>query len=67
MKVAIIGGGPSGLVTLRFLAKAHEFFPIPPIEARLFEGEKTIGGTFVYRVYQDAEVSSPRIIYEFPL
>lgn len=57
MKVAVIGGGPAGLATLKFLATAHEFFPIPPIEARLFEAEKEIGGTFVYHVYEDAEVS----------
>jgi dimethylaniline monooxygenase (N-oxide forming) len=58
MKVAVVGGGPAGLATLRFLAHAHDYFPIPPIEGRLFEGEKDIGGTFSYRVYEDAEVSS---------
>jgi dimethylaniline monooxygenase (N-oxide forming) len=57
MRVAIIGGGPSGLVTLKFLLKAHEYFPIPPVEAVLFEAEDRIGGTFVQRVYEDAEVS----------
>lgn len=59
MKVAVIGGGPAGLVTLKFLATAHEFFPIPPIETMLFEAESEIGGTFVYRVYEDAEVRGP--------
>lgn len=68
MKVAVIGGGPAGLVTLKFLAKAHEFFPIPAIEVRLFESEADIGGTFVYRVYEDAEVCCsppilPRIVH----
>lgn len=58
MKVAVIGGGPAGLATLKFLATAHEFFPIEPIEARLFEAEASIGGTFVHRVYEDAEVCS---------
>lgn len=58
MKVAIIGGGPAGLATLRFLAHAHEYFPIPPIEVRLFESEAQVGGTFAYRVYEDAEVRS---------
>lgn len=57
MKVAVLGGGPAGLVTLKFLTKAHEYFPIPAIEAQLFEAEAEIGGTFVYRVYEDAEVS----------
>lgn len=56
MKVAIIGGGPAGLATLSFLAHAHEHFPIPPIEVRLFEAEAQVGGTFSYRVYEDAEV-----------
>ncbi|KAJ0131894.1 Copper-containing nitrite reductase [Fusarium oxysporum f. sp. albedinis] len=50
MKVAVIGGGPAGLATLRFLAHAHEYFPIPPIEVRLFEAESQIGGTFSYRL-----------------
>lgn len=56
MKVAVIGGGPSGIATLKFLATAHTFFPIPPIEVRLFEAADRIGGTFVQRVYEDAEV-----------
>lgn len=58
MKVAVIGGGPAGLTTLKFLLEAHKYFPIDPIEARLFEKESQIGGTFVCRVYEDAEVSS---------
>jgi cation diffusion facilitator CzcD-associated flavoprotein CzcO len=63
MKVAVIGGGPAGLATLRFLAHAHEYFPIPPIEVRLFEAEAQIGGTFAYRVYEDAEARSfPNLI-----
>lgn len=57
MKVAVIGGGPAGLATLKFLSSAHLYFDIPPIEARLFEAEADIGGTFVHRVYEDAEVS----------
>ena len=57
MRVAVIGGGPSGLVTLKYLVTAHELFPgTEPIEARLFEQEDSIGGTFKYRAYEDAEV-----------
>lgn len=57
LKVAVIGGGPAGLATLKFLATAHDFFPgIPALEIRLFEAQAEIGGTFVYRVYEDAEV-----------
>ena len=70
MRVAVIGGGPSGLVTLKYLTTAHEFFPgLEPIEAKLFEAEDSIGGTFKYRAYEDAEVRSsfdrrPRTIPE---
>lgn len=59
MKVAVIGGGPAGIATLKFLATAHTFFPIPPVEARLFEAADEIGGTFVQRIYEDAEVCLP--------
>ncbi|KAI1018402.1 hypothetical protein LB503_005734 [Fusarium chuoi] len=65
MKVAVIGGGPAGLATLRFLAHAHEYFPIPPIQARLFEAESQIGGTFSYRVYEDAELVSSKYLTAF--
>jgi dimethylaniline monooxygenase (N-oxide forming) len=56
MRVAVIGGGPSGLVTLKYLVTAHQFQQVEPIEARLYEAEASIGGTFRYRVYEDAEV-----------
>lgn len=59
MKVAVVGGGPAGVATLKFLATAHLFFPIPPIDVRLFEAEPEIGGTFTQRVYEDAEVCQP--------
>jgi dimethylaniline monooxygenase (N-oxide forming) len=56
MKVAVIGAGPSGLTTLKYLLTAHESLPVSPIEARLFETEAEIGGTFRHRTYEDAEV-----------
>lgn len=56
MRVAVIGAGPSGLVTLKYLTTAHKFLGCEPIEARLFESEAQVGGTFVARVYEDAEV-----------
>lgn len=57
MRVAVVGAGPSGLVTLKYLTTAHEFFPgLKPIDARLFETEANIGGTFRYRSYEDGEV-----------
>jgi dimethylaniline monooxygenase (N-oxide forming) len=58
MRVAVIGGGPSGLVTLKTLITANESLPgTEPIEAVLFEAEDSIGGTFKYRAYEDAEVN----------
>jgi dimethylaniline monooxygenase (N-oxide forming) len=59
MRVAVIGGGPSGLVTLKYLINAHNIFSGERIEAHLFESESSIGGTFKHRSYEDAEVSSP--------
>jgi dimethylaniline monooxygenase (N-oxide forming) len=57
LRVAVIGGGPAGLVTLKYLLEAHRFFPGVEIEADLFEKEEDIGGVFSYGVYEDAEVS----------
>lgn len=56
MKVAVIGGGPSGIVTLKYLLNAHLSLHTRPIEARLFESEDSVGGTFYARTYEDAEV-----------
>ena len=57
MKVAVIGGGPGGLVTLKYLLQADSFFDTKPIEVRLFEAGPEIGGTFRQRTYEDAEVN----------
>lgn len=65
MKVAVIGGGASGLATARFLVHAHEYFGIDPIEVRLFEAGPTIGGTFVDRVYEGAELVSSKYLTAF--
>ncbi|KAH8649642.1 hypothetical protein BGZ60DRAFT_520634 [Tricladium varicosporioides] len=66
MRVAIIGGGPSGLVTLKYLTTAHEFLPnTKPIETRLFEVESSVGGTFKHRSYEDAELVSSRQLTTF--
>lgn len=56
MKVAIIGGGPSGLVTLKYLCAAQQSLGCEPVEAVLFEYQKDVGGTFLSRAYEDAEV-----------
>ncbi|TID21542.1 FAD/NAD(P)-binding domain-containing protein [Venturia nashicola] len=56
MRVAIIGAGPSGLATLKYLTTAHEYFDaLKPIEAQLFESEASIGGTFKHRAYEGVE------------
>ncbi|PVH82727.1 FAD/NAD(P)-binding domain-containing protein [Cadophora sp. DSE1049] len=65
MRVAVIGAGPSGLVTLKYLITAHEFHDIEPIEARLFESRDSISGTFKYRVYEDAELVSSKYLTTF--
>lgn len=56
MRVAVIGAGPSGLVTLKYLVTAHQYHPVEPLEVRLFESKESVAGTFRYRVYEDAEV-----------
>ncbi|KAK5994501.1 Monooxygenase ptmN [Cladobotryum mycophilum] len=65
MKVAVIGGGPSGLVTLKYLVTAHQFLGGEPIEVRLFEPQSEVGGTFVARVYEDAELVSSKHLTTF--
>ena len=56
MKVAVVGGGPSGLAVLKHLLEANTRFPTPKVEVRLFEADDDLGGTFKQRVYEDAEV-----------
>ena len=42
MRVAVIGGGPAGLVTLKYLLQAHVFFPdLEPVEVKLFEASSS--------------------------
>ncbi|OCK80033.1 dimethylaniline monooxygenase [Lepidopterella palustris CBS 459.81] len=63
IKVAVIGAGPGGLVTLKTLLEAST--PERPIEARLFEAEDSIGGTFEYRSYENAELVSSKQLTAF--
>ncbi|KAK0725925.1 hypothetical protein B0H67DRAFT_642281 [Lasiosphaeris hirsuta] len=65
MRVAVIGAGPSGLVTLKYLITAHNFLDTEPIEATLFEAEDAIGGTFAHRTYEDAELVSSKQLTTF--
>lgn len=57
MRVAVIGGGPSGLVTLKYLTQASMTLHCEPVEVYLFEYQAQVGGTFAARSYEDAEVS----------
>ncbi|KAF2471792.1 dimethylaniline monooxygenase [Lindgomyces ingoldianus] len=63
MRVAVIGAGPGGLVTLKTLLEAST--PERPIEVCLFEAEEDIGGTFQYRSYENAELVSSKQLTSF--
>ncbi|KAK6211493.1 dimethylaniline monooxygenase [Colletotrichum tabaci] len=65
LRVAVVGAGPAGLATARYLKWAHLYFAIEPIEVRVFEAEEDIGGTFKYRVYEDAELVSSKYLTAF--
>jgi dimethylaniline monooxygenase (N-oxide forming) len=56
MKVVVIGAGPSGLVTLKYLLLAERSLGCEPVEAILFDYQPRVGGTFSARTYEDAEV-----------
>lgn len=60
MRVAVVGGGAAGLVTLKYLLQADKYFSTDPVEAWLFEREASVGGTFRHRTYEDGEVSVER-------
>lgn len=57
LQVAIIGGGASGLVTLKYLLEAHKYFPGVDIVVDLYEAHNKLGGVFEYQTYESAEVS----------
>ncbi|KAK7948682.1 uncharacterized protein PG986_009568 [Apiospora aurea] len=65
LRVAVIGGGPAGLATLKFLKTAHQYFGGEPVDAVLFESADVIGGTFVNKVYEDAEMVSSKYLTAF--
>ncbi|KAK8038771.1 hypothetical protein PG993_007182 [Apiospora rasikravindrae] len=65
LRVAVIGGGPAGLATLKFLKTAHQYFGGEPVDAILFEAAEVIGGTFVNKVYEDAELVSSKYLTTF--
>ncbi|CBQ70108.1 related to flavin-containing monooxygenase [Sporisorium reilianum SRZ2] len=65
MKVAIVGAGPSALVTAKTLLEAADadanFKPVITI----FETESDIGGTFRYRSYSNATLVSSKQLTSF--
>lgn len=65
MRVAIIGGGPSGLVQLKVLLEAHQRFPVVPFEVMLFESHSKIGGIFFHHSYEDGELVSSKFLTTF--
>ncbi|KFA75865.1 hypothetical protein S40288_01928 [Stachybotrys chartarum IBT 40288] len=65
MRVAIIGGGPSGLVQLKVLSEAHLRFPTQPIELKLFEAHDRIGGIFYHHTYEEGELVSSKFLTSF--
>lgn len=60
MKVAIIGAGPSALVTAKTLLEASDADPSFNPSITLFETEADIGGTFRYRSYSNATLVSSK-------
>jgi dimethylaniline monooxygenase (N-oxide forming) len=58
MIVAVVGAGPSGLVTAKTL-KENGF------EVVIYESADSIGGTFKYRSYENAELVSSRQLTAF--
>ena len=46
------------MVTLKFLKTAHNYFGNEPVNVTLFEAGGEIGGTFVNKIYEDAEAST---------
>ena len=64
MRVAVIGGGPSGLVQLKYLQEARKRFNVD-IEARLFESHDSIGGIFYHHSYEEGEMVSSKFLTTF--
>ncbi|KAL7918787.1 hypothetical protein ACQKWADRAFT_316255 [Trichoderma austrokoningii] len=58
MRVAIIGGSPSGIVQLKTLTEAHRRFSIPPFDNRL-------GGIFSSHSYEEGELVSSKYLIAF--
>ncbi|KAI0595313.1 hypothetical protein F4775DRAFT_377307 [Biscogniauxia sp. FL1348] len=64
-RVAVIGAGPAGLVTLKYLLAAESRLGTGSLEVRLFEADQDVGGTFRARAYEDTELVSSRQLTSF--
>lgn len=62
IKVAVIGGGPGGITTLKTLLEgpSNPLYAVPSseVEVVLFEAESELGGTFRYRQYENGTLVS---------
>lgn len=65
MRVAIIGGGPSGLAQLKVLLDAQKRFGIDALEVKLFEAHDKIGGIFYHHSYEEGELVSSKFLTTF--
>ena len=65
LKVAIIGAGPSALVTAKTLLEAADADAAFKPQITIFESEKGIGGTFRYRSYSNATLVSSKQLTSF--
>ncbi|KAJ4423378.1 hypothetical protein N0V82_001981 [Gnomoniopsis sp. IMI 355080] len=65
LRVAVIGGGASGLVTLKYLLEVHRYWPGVDIQAELFEANAKLGGVFEYQTYESAELVSSKYFTAF--
>jgi hypothetical protein len=66
MRVAVIGGGPPGLVTLNYPTQASMILSCEPVEVRLFEYQAQIGGILAARSYEDTEVTGWESLCHWP-
>lgn len=60
-KALVIGAGPSGLVTAKYLLSSTN----PRYEVTILEASDAIGGTFVNKVYDNARLVSSKFITGF--
>ncbi|KKY22981.1 putative dimethylaniline monooxygenase [Phaeomoniella chlamydospora] len=56
MRVAVIGGGPSGLLSLKYLKAASDYFPVDPIDVILFESEDALVSSRQFTCFSDFRI-----------